>query len=169
MLDVRRLRVLREVISSGSFSAAAESLHLSQSAVSQQIAVLEREVGMPLLERTTDGPKLTAAGEALMEHGDAVIARLEEAERELGQIAGLEGGRLRLAGFPTASATLMTRGLALFHQRFPQVELAFSEEEPEDSFPALKRGDLDLAVVFDYPNFPLDFARRTPSRSTRSR
>ena len=99
MLDVRRLRVLREVIARGSFSAAAESLHLSQSAVSQQIAVLEREVGIPLLERTSDGPKLTSAGEALMEHGDAVICRLEEAERELAQIAGLEGGRLRLASF----------------------------------------------------------------------
>jgi DNA-binding transcriptional LysR family regulator len=159
MLDVRRLRVLREVMARGSFSAAAESLHLSQSAVSQQIAVLEREVGVPLLERTTEGPKLTAAGEALMEHGDAVICRLEEAERELAQIAGLEGGRLRLASFPTASATLMTRALSAFRQRFPKVELQFSEDEPEDSFPGLKRGDFDLAVVFDYPDFPLDFAR----------
>ena len=151
--------MLREVIARGSFSAAAESLHLSQSAVSQQIAVLEREVGIPLLERTSEGPKLTAAGEALVEHGDAVICRLEEAERELAQIAGLEGGRLRLASFPTASATLMTRALSLFRQRFPKVELLFSEDEPEDSFPALKRGDFDLAVVFDYPAFPLDFAR----------
>ncbi|MGA8218190.1 MAG: LysR family transcriptional regulator [Solirubrobacterales bacterium] len=159
MLDIRRLRVLSEVVSRGSFSAAADSLHLSQSAVSQQIAVLEREVGIPLLQRTSDGPKLTAAGEALMEHGDAVICRLEEAERELAQIAGLEGGRLRLASFPTASATLMTRALSLFRQRFPKIELQFSEDEPEDSFPALKRGDFDLAVVFDYPDFPLDFAR----------
>jgi DNA-binding transcriptional LysR family regulator len=159
MLDVKRLRVLREVIARGSFSAAAESLHLSQSAVSQQIAVLEREVGIPLLERTSDGPKLTAAGEALMEHGDAVIGRLEEAEREIAQIAGLEGGRLRLSSFPTASATLMTRALSLFRQRFPKVELAFTEAETEDAFPALKRGDFDLAVVFDYPAFPLDFSR----------
>ncbi|MGA9634825.1 MAG: LysR family transcriptional regulator [Solirubrobacterales bacterium] len=159
MLDIRRLRVLSEVVSRGSFSAAADSLHLSQSAVSQQIAVLEREVGIPLLQRTSDGPKLTAAGEALMEHGDAVICRLEEAERELAQIAGLEGGRLRLASFPTASATLMTRALSLFRQRFPKIELQFSEDEPEDSFPALKRGDFDLAVVFDYPDFPLDFGR----------
>jgi DNA-binding transcriptional LysR family regulator len=159
MLDVRRLRVLREVIGRGSFSAAAESLHLSQSAVSQQIAVLEREVGIPLLERTTDGPKLTAAGEALMEHGDAVICRLEEAERELAQIAGLEGGRLRLSSFSTASATLMTRALSLFRQRFPKVELEFNEDDPEATFPALKRGESDLAVVFDYPEFPLDFSR----------
>jgi molybdate transport repressor ModE-like protein len=159
MLDVRRLKVLREVISRGSFSAAAESLHLSQSAVSQQIAVLEREVGMPLLERTTDGPKLTAAGQTLVEHGDAVICRLEEAERELAQIAGLEAGRLRMASFPTANATLMTRALSIFRQRFPNVELEFAELEPEDSFPALKRGDTDLAVVFDYPSYSLDFSR----------
>jgi molybdate transport repressor ModE-like protein len=155
------MRVLREVVSSGSFSAAAESLHLSQSAVSQQIAALEREVGMPLLERTSGGPKLTTAGETLMDHGDAVIARLDEAERELAQIAGLEGGRLRLACFPSASATLMTKALALFRQRFPNVELEFSEAEPEESFPALKRGDFDLVVVFDYPNFPLEFDRDT--------
>ncbi len=151
--------MLQEVVTRGSFSAAAESLHLSQSAVSQQIAVLEREAGIPLLERTSAGPRLTAAGEALMEHGDAVLCRLEEAERELAQIAGLEGGRLRLASFPTASATLMTRALSLFRQRFPKVELEFSEDEPEDSFPALKRGDFDLAVVFDYPAFPLEFGR----------
>ena len=163
MLDVRRLRVLREVIGHGSFSAAADSLHLSQSAVSQQIAVLEREVGIPLLERTSEGPKLTSAGEALMEHGDAVICRLEEAERELAQIAGLEGGRLRLASFPTASATLMTRVLSIFRQRFPKVELEFIEDETEESYPALKRGDLDLAVVFDYPAFPLDFSRDVES------
>ena len=136
------------MISSGSFSAAAEALHLSQSAVSQQIAVLEREVGMPLLERTSEGPKLTPAGEALMEHGDAVIARLEEAERELAQIAGLEGGRLRLS---------------LFRQRFPNIELEFQEDEPEDSFPSLKRGEFDLAVVFDYPMFPLEFGRDVES------
>src|SRR5919106_30174 len=159
MLDVRRLRVLREVVTSGSFSAAAESLHLSQSAVSQQIAVLEREVGVPLLERTSEGPKLTSAGQALMEHGDAVLCRLDEAERELAQIAGLESGRLRLASFPTASATLMTRALARFRQSFPKVELEFTEDETEDSYPALKRGDLDLAIVFDYPGFPLDFSR----------
>jgi DNA-binding transcriptional LysR family regulator len=159
MLDIRRMRVLQEVVTRGSFSAAAESLHLSQSAVSQQVSTLEREVGIPLLERTTVGPKLTAAGEALMAHGDAVMCRLEEAERELAQIAGLEGGRLRLASFPTASATLMTRALSMFRERFPKVELQFTEDEPESSFPSLKRGDFDLAVVFDYPSFPLDFAR----------
>src|SRR3954451_21065455 len=143
MLDVRRLRVLQEVVARGSFSGAAESLHLSQSAVSQQIAVLEKEVGIPLLQRTNEGPKLTAAGETLMSHGDAVMCRLEEAERGLAQIAGLQGGRLRLASFPTASATLMTRALSTFRQLFPNIELQFTEQEPEESFPTLKRGNID--------------------------
>jgi DNA-binding transcriptional LysR family regulator len=163
MLDVKRLGVLREVVARGSFSAAAESLHLSQSAVSQQVAALEREVGMQLLERTSDGPKLTAGGETLVGHADAVIARLEEAERELAEIAGMESGRLRLMSFPTASATLVTRAMSEFNRRFPNVELHFSEGEPEDSLPALRRGDVDIAVAFDYPSFPEDFGRDTES------
>lgn len=159
MVDVKRLRVLREVISSGSFSAAAEKLHLSQSAVSQQVAALEREVGQPLLERTSGGPKLTQSGEVLLSHGDAVIARLEEAERELAEIAGLEGGRLRVMSFPTASAALVTRAMAEFRGRFPNIELHFEEGEPEDSIPALAGGETDIAVAFDYAAFPEEWGR----------
>src|SRR5919201_6286407 len=92
MLDLKRLRILREVAVRGSFSAAADALYMSQSAVSQQVATLEREVGMPLLARGNGGPRLTDAGEALLAHADAVIARLEEAERELAAISGLEAG-----------------------------------------------------------------------------
>jgi len=161
MIDVKRLRVLREVVQRGSFSAAADTLHLSQSAVSQQVAALEREVGLQLLERTSEGPKLTAAGEKLMVHGDAVISRLAEAERELTEIAGLEGGRLRVISFPTASATLMTRAMSEFRRRHPQIELQFAEGEPEDSVPAIKRGDFDLALAFDFADLPEDFGRDT--------
>ena len=161
MLDLKRLSVLREVVARGSFSAAADSLHLSQSAVSQQVAALEREVGQPLLERTSEGPKLTVAGEVLVSHAGAVIARLEEAERELAEIAGLEGGRLRLMSFPTASAALVTRAMAEFSARFPSIELHFSEGEPEDSIPALRGGEIDIAVVFDYAEAPQDFGRDT--------
>jgi DNA-binding transcriptional LysR family regulator len=148
------MKVLREVASRGSFSAAAGALYLSQSAVSQQVATLEREVGMALLQRTNDGPLLTDAGESLLSHADAVIARLEEAERELGEIAGLAAGRLRIASFPSASATLVTRALSMFGARFPGVELKFSEFEPEESIPQLRRGEIDVAVVFDYPSLP---------------
>lgn len=154
MLDVKRLRILREVAQRGSFSAAADELYLSQSAVSQQIATLEREVRMKLLDRTREGPKLTEAGRVLVSHADAAIARLEEAERELAAIAGLEGGELRLASFPSASATLLTEAVSIFHERHPNVRLSIADAEPEESLPRLRGGELDLALSFDYPTVP---------------
>jgi DNA-binding transcriptional LysR family regulator len=154
MLDVRRLRILREVAQQGSFSAAADGLFLSQSAVSQQIATLEREVGMKLLDRTREGPKLTDAGRVLVGHAEAAIARLEEAERELAAIAGLEGGELRMASFPSASATLLTEAISIFHGRYPNVGLSVAEAEPEESLPRLRGGEFDLALSFDYPSVP---------------
>src|SRR5947209_723749 len=114
MLDVRRMRVLKEVAAQRSFSAAAEKLGYTQSAVSQQIAALEREAGSILIERHPRGIRLTDAGEALVRHADKILARLAEAEAELEAIAGLRGGRLRLASFPTAGATLMPRAIAEF-------------------------------------------------------
>src|ERR671919_903731 len=119
MLDLRRLHVLAEVARRGSFSSAADSLYLSQSAVSQQVATLEREVGLSLLERTSDGPKLTDAGRTLVGHAEAAIARLEEAEHEVAAIAGLEGGELRIASFPSASVTLLTEALSEFSAAHP--------------------------------------------------
>src|SRR3954463_10988203 len=96
MLDVRRMRVLREVAVRGSFSSAAEALSFTQSALSQQIAALEREAGCPLVQRNARGIRMTEAGEALVRHAEAILARLSEAEAELGAIAGLRGGRPRL-------------------------------------------------------------------------
>jgi DNA-binding transcriptional LysR family regulator len=154
MLDVKRLRVLREVAHQGSFSAAAASLYLSQSAVSQQVATLEKEVGMALFDRTREGPKLTDAGRVLVSHAEAAIARLEEAERELAAIAGLEGGELRLASFPSASATVLTEAVSVFHERYPKVRLNVTDAEPEHSLPRLRGGELDLALTFDYPAVP---------------
>src|SRR3954454_19274118 len=122
MLDVRRMRVLREVARRGSFSAAAESLAYTQSAVSQQIAALEREAGTRLVERNARGVRLTDAGRALVEHADALLARLDDAEAELEAIAGLRGGRLRLASFPSAGATIMPQAIARFRARPPALE-----------------------------------------------
>ncbi len=159
MLDVKRLRILREVAQQSSFSAAADELYLSQSAVSQQIATLEREVGMQLLDRTREGPKLTEAGRVLVCHAEAAIARLDEAERELAAIAGLEGGELRLASFPSASATLLTEAVSVFHRRHPRVRLSVADAEPEESLPRLRGGELDLALSFDYVTVPHDDER----------
>src|SRR5687767_11366228 len=149
MLDVRRMRVLREVAVRGSFSAAAEALSFTQSAVSQQIAALEREAGAVLVQRNARGVRLTEAGQALVRHTDAVLARLAEAEAELEAIAGLRGGRLRMASFESAGATLMPLAIASFRERHPGVELSMTLGEPEDSVPLLKSGELDLAVVFE--------------------
>jgi DNA-binding transcriptional LysR family regulator len=151
MLDVRRMRVLREVAQRGSFSAAAEALSFTQSAVSQQIAALEREAGTTLVERSVRGIRLTDAGRALVRHTEAILGRLAEAEAELEAIAGLRGGRLRMASFESAGATLMPLAIATFRERHPAVELSLSLAEPMDSVPQLKSGELEIALSFD-PN-----------------
>lgn len=150
MLNVGRLRVLVEVAKRGSFSAAAEALSYTQSAVSQQIATLEAEVGTTLLERHARGVRPTAAGEALYEHAEGVLARLESAEAELAALAGLRAGRLRMASFPTAGATLMPLAIATFRSSHPGVELTLAEGEPEQIAPRLRAGELDLALLFEF-------------------
>src|SRR4051794_15449794 len=149
MLDVRRMRVLREVAVRGSFSAAAEALSFTQSAVPQQIAALEREAGTVLVQRNARGVRLTEAGEALVRHAEVILARLGEAEAELEAIAGLRGGRLRLAAFESAASTLMPLAIAAFRAEHPGVELSLILSEPDESEPLLKSGELDLALGFD--------------------
>jgi DNA-binding transcriptional LysR family regulator len=154
MLDVRRMKVLREVAQRGSFSAAAEALSFTQSAVSQQVAALEREAGTTLLERGPRGVRLTEAGSALVSHADAILARIEDAEEELAAIAGLRGGRLRLASFQSAGATLLPRAVAEFHGRHPEIELSMIEAEPEDACVKLAAGEIDMALVYDFEPLP---------------
>jgi DNA-binding transcriptional LysR family regulator len=149
MLDVRRMRVLREVALRGSFSAAADALSFTQSAVSQQIAALEREAGAVLVERSARGVRLTEAGEAVVRHAEVILARLAEAEAELEAIAGLRGGRLRIGAFESAASTLMPLAIAAFRDRHPAVELSMTLVEPEDAVPQLRAGDLDLALVVE--------------------
>src|SRR4051812_20536057 len=149
MLDVRRMRVLREVAVRGSFSAAAEALSFTQSAVSQQIAALEREAGTVLVRRNARGVRLTEAGEALVRHADAILARLDEAEAELEAIAGVRGGRLRLSAFESAAASLMPLSIAAFRAAHPGVELSLIISEPEDAFPLLRSGEIDLALGYE--------------------
>ncbi len=150
MLNVNRLRILREVAHRGSFSAAADALSYTQSAVSQQIGALEAETGMTLLERRPRGVSLTAAGQTLIGHAESVLADLDAAEAALAAIAGLRGGRLRMASFPTAGATLMPLAIATFRARHPDVELTLAEGEPEQIAPRLRTGELDLALLFEF-------------------
>ena len=154
MLDARRLRVLREVATRGSFSAAAAALTFTQPAVSQQIAALEREAGTTLIERGVRPVRLTDAGRALMVHAEAVLAHLDEAQQELGEIAGLRRGRLRLASFPTAIATLVPHAVALFTQRHPDVDLTVVDDHQQGLIPRLARWELDLALIYDHEALP---------------
>src|SRR5690349_101020 len=148
MLDVRRMRVLREVAVRGSFSAAAEALSFTQSAVSQQIDALEREAGTRRVQRNARGIRLTEAGEALVRHTDVILARLSEAEAELEAIAGVRGGRLRLSAFESAAASLMPLSIAAFRAAHPGVELSLIINEPEDAYPLLRSGEIDLALGY---------------------
>ena len=146
MLDVRRMRVLREVAKHGSFSAAADALDYTQSAVSQQIAALEREAGAVLVERGARGVRLTDAGRVLVKHAEVILARLADAEAELQAVAGLGGGRLRLGAFPSAGATLMPEAIARFRARHPAIELTLEPAEPDDAVAKLRAGDLDVGL-----------------------
>ena len=147
MLDVRRMRVLREVAAKGSFSAAAESLAYTQSAVSQQIATLERETGARLVERGQRGIALTDAGRALVAHTDVILARLADAEAELEAIAGLRGGRVRMVAFPSVGATLMPPAIARFRAAHPAVDLHLHPAEPDDGVALIRSGDADIALT----------------------
>lgn len=150
MLSATRLNVLREVVARGSFSAAADALSYSQSAVSQSIATLEGELGTTLLERDRGGIRPTAAGAALVVHADGILARMEAAENEVAAIAGGEGGHLRIASFPTAGATLLPLAINSFRAAHPSVEVTLAEGEPDEIAPRLRAGEFDLALLFEF-------------------
>lgn len=149
MLDVKRLRVLREVAARGSFSAAAESLAYTQSAISQQIATLEREAGTVLVDRNARGVRLTESGRALVRHADVILARLAEAEAELEAIAGVRGGRLRIVSFPSAGATIAPRAIGRFRERYPGVEVTLAPREPHEGLDCLKTDECDIAITLE--------------------
>jgi DNA-binding transcriptional LysR family regulator len=159
MLDVRRLRVLSEVAARGSFSAAAEALSLTQSAVSQHVAALEREVGLTVVERGTRPVGLTEAGHALVRHAQGVLARLDGAEQELAEIAGRRRGRLRFGSFPTALATLAPSAFAAFRRQHPEVTLTLVDDHLQRLLPRLEAGELDLALIYEHDALPEVAAR----------
>jgi molybdate transport repressor ModE-like protein len=151
MLDVRRLTVLQAVAREGSFSAAARSLDYTQPAVSHHIARLEEEVGTPLLHRTPRGVRLTEAGAALVVHADAVLTRLAAAQEEVAEIAGLRSGRVRVAAFPSGSATLLPAAVRSLRDSYPGVRVSLIEAEPPEALEMLRTGEVDLALTFGYP------------------
>lgn len=151
MLHPGRLRVLSEVVARGSFSAAAEALSYTQSAVSQAIARLESEIGATLVVRDRAGVRPTAAGATLVEHAESILASIDAAQADLEALLGLRAGRLRMASFPSAGATLMPEAIAAFRDRHPDVALSLAEGEPEEIAPRLRSGEIDLALLFEFP------------------
>jgi DNA-binding transcriptional LysR family regulator len=155
MLDVRRLRLLSELHERGTVTAVAEALAYTPSAVSQQLATLEREAGVPLLERHGRRLRLTDAGRGLVEHAAAVIARLELAESELAAAAGEEAaGRVRVAAFQTAASALVLPLLGTIGAEHPKLQLELIEMEAEEGLELLRRGEVDLVIAEEYDYAP---------------
>jgi DNA-binding transcriptional LysR family regulator len=153
MLDeVARLRTLCSVAAHGSFSRAADQLGYTQSAVSQQIAALEHEVGLTLLNRAVRPVVLTDAGRLLAEQAERVLEHLAVAAAQLDAIRGLRAGGLRLVAFGSAFATFLPTALALFRSRHPEVELDPLEAEPDAALSMLRKGEVDLAIVYRFGN-----------------
>jgi DNA-binding transcriptional LysR family regulator len=154
MIDLGRLRVLVAVAREGSVTAAAEALHYAQPSVSHHLAKLEAEVGVPLLQRMGRGIRLTDAGRLLVNRAESILAQVESARAELDALAGLRTGRVRLAAFPSALATLVPLAVARIASERPGIELALTEAEPPDALVALRNNDIDLALIFEHGTPP---------------
>ncbi|MEV2235041.1 LysR family transcriptional regulator [Streptomyces phaeochromogenes] len=155
MLNLERLRTLDALARHGSVSGAAEGLHVTTSAVSQQMSKLEREVGQQLLAKNGRGVRLTDAGRLLADHAARILSQVELAQSDLEAQRGQVMGELRLAAFPTAARGLFPTALATLRAEHPGLRVRSRELEPETGVAWVTRGDLDLAVVLDWYNKPL--------------
>jgi molybdate transport repressor ModE-like protein len=149
-LNLERLRVLHAVFTTGSVAGAARTLHVTTSAVSQQVARLQREVGQRLVERQGRGVRLTDAGELLAQHAGELLSHVEQVESDLAERRGAVTGTLAVAAFATAARGLLPSALRYLRSRYPDLSVSLSEREPHEAVPALRRGDLDIAVVQDW-------------------
>jgi DNA-binding transcriptional LysR family regulator len=147
--------IFRTVARAGALGAAARELGWTQPAVSQHLRQLEREAGCTLLLRGPRGVRPTEAGTLLLARADAIAAQLDMAEEELAGVAALRRGRVRLAAFPSASATLVPRALARLSRDSPGIDVALTEAEPPEALTLLTDGQVDLALVFGYREAPV--------------
>jgi DNA-binding transcriptional LysR family regulator len=154
MLDVRKLRVLRELSERGTIAATAEALSFTPSAISQQLSALERETGVELLAREGRRLALTDAARRLVARTDDVLAALEAAEADLEASVGQVRGTLAVAAFPTAAATLLPPAVAALRRGHPALEVRVEELEPHESLPALRLGEVDVAIAHEYDSIP---------------
>jgi molybdate transport repressor ModE-like protein len=149
-MDPKRLLIFRAVARAGSISAAARDLGWSQPAVSQHLRLLERAAGCALLLRSAVGVELTEPGRILLARADALAVQLHMAEEELADLTALRRGRVRLAAYPSAAATLVPRAVAGLRGRHPDIDVELTEAEPPQALSLLSSGDVDLALVFSY-------------------
>ena len=154
MLDVRKLRVLRELSERGTIAATAEALSFTPSAISQQLSALERETGVELLAREGRRLTLTEPARRLVARTDEVLAALEAAEADLEASVGAVRGTVGLAAFPTAAAALVPAVVAGLRAEHPALEVRVEELEPHQSLPALRLGEVDVALAHDYDTIP---------------
>jgi DNA-binding transcriptional LysR family regulator len=148
MLNAKRLEILAAIAEHESFSAAADALDYTQSAVSQHIAALERETGLTLIERVARPLKLTDAGNQLLEDATPGLEHLRRAERRLRELAELRTGRIRIGAFPTANAVIVPPAVAAFRAEHPNIKTELQEAEPSAMLSGLREGALDLAIVY---------------------
>lgn len=151
MLDVPRLRLLSELHRLGTVSAVAQAQFCSPSAVSQQLAHLEREAGVPLLEKDGRRLRLTDAALALVEHADAVIERLELAESELATANGEVAGAMRIASFQTPLLSLAPPALESLAREHPDLRLSFVQRELPEALDGLRSHEFDLILGEEFP------------------
>lgn len=155
MFDLQRLRLLHAVSTHGTLAAAAKALHLTPSAISQQMAKLEREASCRLLERNGRRLRLTEDGLVLADHARRILAAVEEAEASLDERRGKVLGTLSVAAFPTAARGLLPGVLVAMAQRYPQLRISLREVEPYDVMSKVDGGDVDIAVAQDWPTVPV--------------
>src|SRR5918999_1432581 len=158
MLELRRLRLLRELHQLGTIAAVADALQFTPSAVSQQLAMLEREAGVPLLERAGRGVRLTDAALVLVQHAEALLERAELAEADLAAAAGTVAGRGRIAGFQSVMLRIAIPAMEALKRDAPRLRCGVIEAEPEQALPALALGDVDLVLGDEWEHQP----RRLP-------
>jgi DNA-binding transcriptional LysR family regulator len=154
VLDLRRVRLLRELAARGTIAAVADALQFTPSAVSQQLAILEREAGVPLLERAGRGVRLTDAALTLVEHADALLERAALAEADLAAAAGTVTGRARVAGFQSVMLKLAIPAIEALARDAPRLRCELVEAEPEQAIPALALGDVDVVLADEWQHQP---------------
>ena len=154
MVDLRRLRTLRELADRGTIAATADALHLTPSAVSQQLATLEREVGQPLLEPNGRGVRLTPAAQAILAHADALFSEVERMDATLAALAGGAAGEVRVGSFSTGIRGLIVPAVRRLQEQVPDLRVTIRDVEAPEVFDALALGDLDVGISMEHGGAP---------------